>query len=182
MIHNTTVTVGDQRQNVAVEVIIHARLERCPGPLALGDLVYSQTLFPGEKVRLFTSDRRTRYTFDSATKVSYRTEQTQEEQFYLSSMSDFMSDVTVRDSSRATNQSKGSAQGHAGTSGAIQSFFGGASVDVSGSYSAESTSDFPRELSQHARASHHASEQGTRAASAVSIGEIQTRTHAQAES
>ncbi|MDE2089167.1 MAG: hypothetical protein KGJ12_04005 [Gammaproteobacteria bacterium] len=182
VVHNTTVATGDQRQNVAVEVIMHARLERCPGPLVLGDLVYSQTLFPGEKVRLFTADRRTRYTFDSATKVSYRAEQTQEEQFYLSSMSDFMSDVTVRDSSRATNQSKGSAHGHAGTSGAIQSFFGGASVDVSGSYSAESTSDFLRELSQHARSSHHASEQGTRAASAVSIGEVQTRTHTQAES
>src|SRR5262245_55822929 len=140
LIHNATVTVGDQRQTVPVEVILHARLERCPGPLVLGDLVYSQTLLPGEKARLFTSDRRTRFPFDSATDVSYRNEQTQEEQFYLSSMSDFMSDVTVRDSARATNQSKGSAKGHGETSGAIQSFFGGASLDVSGSYSAESTS------------------------------------------
>src|SRR6266567_3363647 len=159
--------VGDR--TVTVEVIIQVRLQRCPGPLALGDLVYSNTLLPGEKVRLFTTDRRTRFTFDSTSKVSYRTEQTQEEHFYMSSMSDFMSDVNVRDSSRSTNTSRGSASGHAETSGALETLFGSPSVDVSGSYSAESTSDFLRELSTHVRASHHAAEMGTRASSSVSV-------------
>lgn len=171
-----------ERESVAVEVIIHARIERCPGPLTLGDLVHTQTLLPGEKVRLATTDRRSRFTFDSATKVSYRHEQTQEEHFYMASMSDFMSDVTVRDSGRATNTSKGSAQGHGETSSALETIFGGPSVDVSGSHSAESTSDFMRELSQHAMASHHSSEMGTRASSAVSVGEVQTRTHMEGES
>src|SRR5262245_38829667 len=68
LIHFANVVPGDRRQTIPVEVIIHSRLQRCPGPLVLGDLVYSQTLLPGEKVRLFTSDRRTRYTFDSSTK------------------------------------------------------------------------------------------------------------------
>ncbi len=181
-IHNATVGAADRRQNVSVEVILRVRFERCPGPLALGDLLYSTTLLPGEKVRLFTTDRRTRFTFDSESKVSYRNEQTQEEHFYTAAMSDFMSDITVRDSSRATNTSRGSAQGHAQTSGAIQSFFGGASVDVSGSYDASSTSAFLRELSQHAQSSSRRAEMGTRAASAVSIGEVQTRTHAEGES
>jgi hypothetical protein len=94
------VTVGDQRRPVTVEVILKVRLERCTGPLALGDLVYSTTLFPGEKVRLFTSDRRNRFTFDSSSKISYRHEQSSEEHFYMSSWSDFMSDLTVRDSGR----------------------------------------------------------------------------------
>src|SRR5215208_3650069 len=76
--HNAVVGAGDRRQNVPVEVIIHVRIERCPGPMALGDLVYTTTLLPGEKVRLFTTDRRSRFTFDSATKVSYRNEQTSE--------------------------------------------------------------------------------------------------------
>src|SRR5690242_12117923 len=70
------VTVRDRP--ITVEVTIHVRLTRCTGPLTLGDLVYSTTLFPGEKVRLFTSDRRTRFTFDSSSNVSYRNEQTQE--------------------------------------------------------------------------------------------------------
>jgi hypothetical protein len=181
-IYNTTVVVNDRRQTIPVEVLIHARLERCPGPMALGDLAYSTTLLPGEKVRLFTTDRRSRFSFDSASKVSYRNEQTQEEHFYMSSMHDFMSDLTVRDSTRASNTSKGSAQGHGETSGVLESIFGGPSVDVSGSYNASSTSDFLRELSQHASASDRRSEMGARASSTVSIGEVQTRTHTQGES
>jgi len=163
-------------------VLIHARFERCPGPLTLGDLVYSTTLFPGEKVRLFTSDRRTRFSLDTTSNVSYRNEQTSEERHYLASVHDFMSDVSVRDSGSSSASSKGSAKGHAGTSGAIQSFFGGASVDVSGSYDASSTSAFLRELSQHASSSDRRAEVGTRAASSVSVGEVSTRSHTQGES
>ena len=40
-----------QGQIVLVEVIIHTRFTRCPGPLALGDIVYTTTLLPGEKGR-----------------------------------------------------------------------------------------------------------------------------------
>jgi hypothetical protein len=179
-LHTTSVVSANRR--VQVEVLIHARFERCPGPMTLGDLVYSTTLLPGEKVRLFTSDRRTRFSFDSSSQVSYRNEQTSEERYYMASLHDFMSDVSVRDSGSASSSNKGSANGHAGTSGAIQSFFGGASVDVSGSYSASSTSDFLRELSQHASSSDRRAEMGTRAASSVSVGEVSTRAHSEGTS
>lgn len=178
--HSTTVVSGGRR--VLVEVLIHARFERCPGPLTLGDLIYSTTLLPGEKVRLFTSDRRTRFSFDSASKVSYRHEQTSEERHYMASVHDFMSDVSVRDSGSASSSSKGSAKGHGGTSGAIQSFFGGATVDVSGSYDASSTNSFLRELSQHASSSDRRAEIGTRTASSVSVGEVSSRVHSEGES
>src|SRR5262245_19770119 len=39
---------------IPVEVKLHFRLSRCPGPFALGNLVYTTTLLPGEKVKLFT--------------------------------------------------------------------------------------------------------------------------------
>lgn len=171
-----------QQSRVPVEVIVHARLQRCPGPLALGDLAYSTTLFPGEKVRLFTTDRRSRFTYDSATKVSYRNEQTQEEHFYMSSWSDFMSDLSIRDSGRSSNRNKAHFDTHGETSGFFETVFGGPSVDVSGNFSSESTSDFLRELSQHASASHHRAEMGARASSTVSIGEVQSRTHIETES
>src|SRR5215211_721530 len=176
------VTIGDQRRPVTVEVILNVRLTRCSGPLTLGDLVYSTTLFPGEKVRLFTSDRRNRFTFDSSSQVSYRHEQSQEEHFYMSSWSDFMSDVTVRDSGRSTNTNKAHFDTHAGTSGVLESIFSSPSIDVSGNYNSSSTSEFLRELSQHASSSHRRAEMGTRAASSVSIGEVQTRTHSEGES
>lgn len=167
---------------ITVEVTLHVRLSRCSGPLTLGDLVYSTTLFPGEKVRLFTSDRRTRFTFDSSTKVSYRNEQTQEEHFYMSSWSDFMSDVTVRDSGRSTNTNKTHVDGHGETSSLLGSIFGSPSVDVSGNYNSTSTNEFLRELSTHARASDRRAEMGSRAASTVSVGEVSTRSHSEGES
>jgi hypothetical protein len=182
LIHIATVNVDNQTRRLPVEVVLHARLERCPGPLALGDLVYSTTLLPGEKVRLFSADRRTRFSLDSATSVSYRHEQTSEERYFMSSMSDFMSDLTVRDEARSANQKRGSFETHAGTSGALEAFFSGPSVDVKGSYSAESTSEFLRELNQHARASSERSVEATRAASSVSVGEVQSRSHSEGES
>jgi hypothetical protein len=178
--HTTNVAAGGRR--IQVEVLIHARLERCPGPMTLGDLVYSTTLLPGEKVKLFTSDRRTRFSVDSESKVSYRHEQTSEERYYLSSMHDFMSDVSVRDSGSANSSNKGSARGHGETSSALGAIFSGPSVDVSGSYDASSTSSFLRELSQHVSASDRRSESATRAASSVSVGEVSSRSHTQGES
>ena len=181
-LYHPTVGAGNQRRTVTVEVIIQVRFERCPGPLSLGDLVYSTTLLPGEKVRLFTTDRRTRFTFDSASKVSYRNEQTSEEHYAMSAWGDFMSDLTIRDSGRSTNTSKGHFDTHGETSGALETVFGSPSIDVSGNYNAESTADFLRELSQHANSSYHRAEMGSRAASTVSIGEVQTRTHSEGES
>ena len=93
-----------------------------------------------------------------------------------------MSDVTVRDSGRSTNTNKGHFDTHAGTSGVIESIFGSPSIDVSGNYNSSSTNEFLRELSQHAQSSHRRSEMGSRAASSVSIGEVQTRTHSEGES
>jgi hypothetical protein len=170
------------RGDVPVEVTLTYRLERCPGPMTLGELVYSTTLFPGEKVRLFTSDRRTRFTFDSETNISHRSEQTSEEHFYMSSMADFMSDLTVVDRQSTTNTAQGTTSGHFEASGAIESFLLGPSVDVSGSFSGRTTSAFARELRQHARASDRRSVQGARAANSVSIGEVSTRTHAEGTS
>jgi len=180
-IHNAQVNLDNVNRRIPVEVIVKVKLERCSGPLALGDLVYTNTLYPGEKVRLFTMDRRSRFSFDSSTQISYRNEQTSEEKYYMSSMSDFMSDLTVRDSANSSNQSRGSVSSSAGTKGVLQTILGGASVNVKGNYNAESTSSFLRELNQHVESSHHRSVTATRAASSVSIGEVNSRSHAEGE-
>jgi len=169
-------------QDVPVEVKIRARLERCTGALALGDLVHSTTLLPGEKVRLFSANRHNRFTFDRDSQVSYRHEQTSEETYYMDSMSHFMSDVTVVEDVDADRSSQGSWNVSGSTSGAIETFFAGASANASGSHNSSSTFDFMRELHSHAEASHERSVEATRAASSVSIGEVQTRSHAEGES
>jgi hypothetical protein len=171
-----------QIRDVPVEVKIRVLLERCPGPLALGDLVYSTTLLPGEQVRLFTSNRKSRFTFDQESQVSYRHEQTSEETFYMTSMSHFMSDLSVREDVDVQQSSSGSARTEGSVSGAIESFFFGPSASASGSYNASSTFDFARELTSHAESSHERSVQATRAASSVAVGEVQSRSHAEGES
>ena len=169
-------------RDVPVEYVIEAELERCPGPLALGDIVYSTTLLPGEKVRLYTSTRNNRFTYDSESEVTYRHEQASEETYYMSSMDRFMSDLTVRDQSSGSASSESEFETEGSVSNWAASFFGRPNARVEGEFSGSSTFDFMRELSSHASSSHSRSVSATRAANSIAIGEVQSRTHAEGES
>ena len=167
---------------VTVEVILHTRLTRCPGPMFLGDPIHTITLLPGEKVKLFTTDRRTRFTFDSATKVSYRNEQLSEDRYFMAAMQNSMSDLSVTDTAHSSNSESGKWDFHGDASASIGFFSASADTNANGSHSGSSTSDFARQLSSHARASASQSVQATHAAASLSIGEVSSRTHTQTES
>lgn len=178
----TNVNADNRDQRVAVEVALHLRVERCTDDLELGNLVYSTTLLPGEKVRLYTQDRKSRFSFDSESQLSYRHEQSSEEQYYMESFESFMSDLESRDQSGASATTSGSASSKGETSGLFGTLINGPSVSVSGSFNGASTRDFLRELNVHAESSHNRSVQMTREASSTQIGEVQTRQHAEGES
>ena len=180
--HYATVNDDNRTHRLPVEVAIHVRLERCTGPLELGNLVYSTTLLPGEKVRLFSQDRRSRFTYDSESQLSYRHEQLAEEQYYMSAVDQFMSDLESSDRSNSSSSSSGSASSSAGTSSLLGSLINGPSVNISGSYNAQSTHNFLRELNVHAASSHNRAVQMTRESSSISIGEVSTRQHVEGES
>lgn len=182
LVYPTRVPQGKDSVVVNVEVILHARLQRWTAGLGLGDLVYSTTLLPGEKVRLFTQDRRSRFTWDSESSLSYRHEQTAEERYYMSAMSQSMSDLTVRDEGRSTYHGSSSFESQGDTSSALGTLLFGASVEVEGSFNSSSVAEFSRELHQHAVASHHQSASAVRTASSVSVGEVQQRSHIESES
>jgi hypothetical protein len=137
-------------------------------------------LLPGEKVKLFTSDRRTKFTFDSATSLSYRNTQASEESMYMQSMSDSVFDTNSRDTANSSNQSHSHVDGKADAGVDILGL--GGSASMSGNFDANSTAAFAAEHSQHAQSSHHASEQGVRKAASVSIGEVQSRAHSEGQS
>ena len=168
--------------DVPVEVIIVAELERCPGPLSLGDVVYSTTLLPGEKVRLFTATRNSRFTYDSESEVNYRHEQASEETFYMSSMDRYMSDLSVRDEAEANSQSHSDFEVNGSADYWTIGFAGGGSASVDGNFNGSSSADFLHELSRHAEASHSRSVQAVRASNSIAIGEVQSRSHAEGES
>lgn len=167
---------------VPVEVMLHFRFERCSGELALGDLVYSTTLLPGEKVRLFTSDRNTRWSFDSETNLAYRHETTSQESYLMAGVASAMSDLTIVESGSASSSFSESAVSGGGGFGidlGVVEIGGGVSAS---SYSATSMSAFARNFSRHAESSSRHVEVGIRAASSTSVGEVERRTHAEGES
>jgi hypothetical protein len=171
------------RQGIRVEVVLRFRMERCPGPLTQGDLAYTTTLLPGEQVRLFTSDRRTRFTYDSESKVAYRNQSMSTESYYMAGMAQSMSNLSILDQSRATSDFSESSFG--GGAGGGFSLFGlisfGGSVQGS-SHNSHSVNTFVRSLSQHAESASRHVETGTHAANSISIGEVQSRTHTETES
>jgi hypothetical protein len=168
--------------NVPVEITIVAEFERCPGPLALGDVVYSTTLLPGERVRLYAMSRNNRFTYDNQAEVSYRHEQASEETYYMTAVDRFMSDLTVSESASGSSESESEFETEGSVSNWTSAIFGRPNARVEGEFSAESSFDFMRELSRHAEASHERSVRGTRAANSIAVGEVQSRSHAEGES
>jgi hypothetical protein len=172
----------EQGLPVRVEVTLHTRFTRCSGPLALGDIVYSTTLLPGEKVRLATTDRRSRFSFDSESQLSYRSEQISEEQYRMRALRAFMADENVVDRGRDNYSEQGKWDFHGDASGSIGFFSASADTNARGSHSASSTRDYLREHRAHAEMSDHQSVEATRKAHSLSIGEVSTRTHIEGES
>ena len=168
-------------QPLQVEVVIHTRFTRCSGPLGLGDLVYSTTLLPGEKVRLTTTDRRSSFSLDSSTNLSYRSEQLSEEQYRMTALRAFMFDQSSTDQGQVRDTSKGAWDFHGDTSGSLGFFSASADANARGSHSAESTHDWLSEHRAHAESSDHQSVEATRKAHSLSVGEVSTRTHAEGE-
>jgi hypothetical protein len=173
---------GPQDQPLKVEVIFHTRFTRCSGPLALGEIAYTTTLLPGEKVRLATTDRRSRFSFDSESKLSYRSEQISEEQYRLRALRALMSDENVVDRGRDNYSEQGKWDFHGDASGSIGFFSAGADTNARGSHSASSASDYLREHRAHAEMSDNQSVEATRRAHSVSVGEVSSRSHSQGES
>lgn len=172
---------GPREQPVKVEVVLHTRFTRCPGPLALGEIAYSTTLLPGEKVRLATTDRRSRFSFDSESKLSFRSEQISEEQYRLRALRTLMSDENVVDRGSDHYSEQGKWDFHGDASGSIGFFSASADTNARGSHSGSSARDYLREHRAHAEMSDNQSVEATRKAHSVSVGEVSTRTHTQGE-
>ena len=181
LVFPTKVRATNERP-VKVEVIFHTRFTRCSGPLALGDPVYTTTLLPGEKVRLATTDRRSRFSFDSETNLSYRSEQMSEEQYRMTALRTFMTDENVVDRGENRASSSGSWDFHGDASGGIGLFSVSADTNARGSHNAQSASDYMREHRAHAEMSDHQSVEATRKAHSLSVGEVSTRAHQSGES
>jgi hypothetical protein len=171
-----------QGRPILVEVTIHSRFTRCAGPLALGDIVYTTTLLPAETVRLATTDRRSRFSFDSETNLSYRSEQMSEEQYRMTALRTLMADENSTDSSSEKASSDSRWDFHGDASGSLGFFSVNADTNANGSYNAHSSRDWLRQHRAHAQMADSQSVTATRMAHSISVGEVSSRTHQEGES
>jgi hypothetical protein len=178
------VRTNDQQTTFNAEVIYHFRFTRCTKGLSLGDPVYSTTLLPGEKVRLATTDRRSTFSFDSESSLSYRTQQISEEQYYMTAMQSYMNDASAAQSGQAnsSDSSKWDFHGDAHGSLNILGFGADASSNASGSHNSSSSLDYLNEQRSHVQSSARQAASATHVANSISIGSVDTRTHSQGES
>jgi hypothetical protein len=179
----TTVNVAGRRR-VSVEVILRFKFSRCTLGLTLGDPAYSTTLLPGEKVRLSTTDRRSRFSYDSETKVSYRSEQISEEQYYMTAVQKYMADASAAQSGHAESSSEGHWDFHGDAEGSVNPFSlsASASTNASGNHNNHSVADYLNQQKSHVQSSASQAVSATRKAHSVSIGEVSSRTHIEGES
>ena len=183
LIYPTVLDVNNRRR-VNVEVLLHFKFSRCTLGLTLGDPAYSTTLLPGEKVRLSTTDRRSRFSYDSETKLSYRSEQISEEQYFMTATQKYMADASAAQSGHAESSSEGHWDFHGDAHGSVNPFAlsASASTNASGNHNSSSVADYLNQQKTHVQSSASQAVSATRKAHSVSIGEVNTRTHIQGES
>ncbi len=173
-------------QQLTVEVILHFKFTRCTLGLTLGDPAYSTTLLPGEKVKLQSTDRKSRFTFDSESKLSTRSEQISEEQYYMTAFQNYVADGANSQSGSALSSDSSNWNFHGDAHGSVGiGLFGGsadASTNANGSHNSKSVSDYLNEQKSHAQGASSQSVGETQKAHSISIGEVSTRTHVQGES
>ena len=168
-----------------VELALQFRIERCPGPLCLGDPVYSTTLLPKEKVRLFVYDRRNNFTLDSETNVAYRHLQMTEDQYYMrafrASYARSEAEQTGSYSSEYTEKEKNLSGEIDG--GIIGDIFGGPSIgQTTSAFSASAISSYARSQRSSFYAADSQAVSATRTTSSISVGEVSRRTRIEGSS
>jgi hypothetical protein len=176
------VPTRDGEQELLVEVTVCFRLECCSGPLILGDLLYSTTLLPGEKVRLLTTDRNSRFSFSTDAQYEARQFTTSEQSFFLSGMADSMSNLDVLRQGQHESTYRASAASGGHYAGLDLGFLDVGGYAQASSYDASAASAFFSSLSEHAESSSRKVETSVRAATSTSVSEVASRSHAEGQS
>ena len=168
-------------QEVLVVVTLRFRLERCSGPLTLGNLLYTTTLLPGEQVRLLTTDRNSRFSFNEDTQAKGEEYNTSQESFFLAGMADSMSNLRVLENASEDTRFRSQLDKSGSWAGLHLGW-----EDIGGwvsasSYDADAARRFAASLSEHAETSSRHVEASARAASSLSISEVATRREIQGQ-
>jgi hypothetical protein len=168
--------------DIPVEVTYRLSVSRCTEGLALGDLLYTTTLLPGEKVRLASHDRTSRFTLDTESNVASFAEFSSEEQAFLSTFSKRATEYDTERYAHSESDSESEVTGSGRVSGPIQTLIEGGSASATGTYDGHSTHDFLEQLRGHLESTHAASVEASKARQSRAISEVAKRSHVEGES
>jgi hypothetical protein len=143
-------------------------------------------LLPGEKVRLVTTDRRSKFTYDASTQLSYRSEQISEEQYFMKASQSYFSDMENNQSGNQNSENKDHWDFSGGSSSSIDINPFSPGVDSNSNstknHNSSSTLDYLNSQSSNMRASATQAVNATQKAHSISIGEVATKVHAEGQS
>jgi len=151
---------------------LHYEVERCSLEYTLGDLAYSTTLLPQERVWLSFRNRHSVSRLTEDVLYSASTHARSSESLWMDTYRNLSSDIEKTDKTRTTSSSQSSfeTKGEGGYWSFL--FWGGGDVEVSGKFDSQSAMDFSREVQEHLRSSFHQTNEIVRTAESTSITEI----------
>lgn len=169
-------------KEIPVEVTYQIEVRRCTSGLALGNLLHTITLLPGEKVRLATRDRTSRFSLESETDVSTYSQFSSEEQAFMSTFSRRATDYDAEREVHSESDVDNVVTGSGSVSGPIETFLFGGSAKASGTFDGHSSSNFMEQLRTHLESTHDASAEVSKTRQSTSIAEVSVRSRVEGES
>lgn len=169
--------IDQGRREIIVELDIYLKFTRETKGLALGDPVYTQTLLPNESVKIQSTDRRTQFSFDSETQLSYKSVQMSESQYLMTALRHFTADSSAEQSGSASSNKDGKWSFHGDAEGGLEFLGASASTNANSSYNSHSFSEYLNSQRAHAESAESNSVEATHKALSVSVGQVSTRVH-----
>lgn len=159
------------------QLILSFRLRRCSKGLVLGDPVYTTTLLPGEKVRLLSTDKRTKFKYDAESHTSYRNEQLSEENYFMTATQEYFSQYENSQEETGTSSNRGHWDFKGEVEGSVSILGMGASASTNEKYNYDNSSAYDYLLKQSSNMKSSATQAAnvTQAAHSLSIGEVNTK-------
>jgi hypothetical protein len=169
--------ISQQRvpRELIVEMDIHLRFIRTTEGLVLGDPIYTTTLLPGESVQLYSSDRRTSFTFDSESNLSYKSVQISETQHYMSALRHFSADGEAEQGGKSSSDYNSGWDFHGDAEGSLGFMSASASTNARGSFNSHSVGEYLNSQRYHAESAESNSVEATNKANTMSMGEVNNR-------
>lgn len=151
---------------------LHYEVERCSLEYTLGDLIYSTTLLPQEKVWLSFRNRHSVSRLTEDVSYSASTHARSSESLWMDTFRNLATDTLMTDKTRTRSSSQSSfeTKGEGGYWSFL--FWGGGDVETEGKFDSQSAMDYSREVRRHLRSSFHQTNEITRTAESTSITEI----------